>query len=109
LTNQIEQKLKELKILEESDEDYSEKIIELKVQIDKLRSQQESLNTFIPSYIRPMLTEVGSDILHRPTEGEDIDLAFSNYTSSYLNFLQYLNENNLYGDIVDSDLITIFK
>lgn len=109
LNTQIEQKLKELKKLEESDDDNSDKILELEAQINKLKSQQESLDKFIPAYIRPMLTDEGSKVLNRPSEGNDVELSFSNYTSSYLNFLQHINDNGLYVDVVDSDLLTIFK
>lgn len=85
----------------------NEEIDNLKLDISQLEDHLNQIKSLKFEVLNPALSEEGRNILYRPIRIADTNLAFNNYTDSYLGYLEYIKRNNLYLDLIDSDLASI--
>lgn len=85
----------------------NEEIDSLKLDISQLEDHLNQIKSLKFEVLNPALSEEGRNILYRPIRIADTNLAFNNYTDSYLGYLEYIKRNNLYLDLIDSDLASI--
>lgn len=84
-------------------------IDKLKSEVQILEAYLENLKNFKFGVLNTALSQQGEQILYRPEWTDDSIFAFSNYAISYKNLLNYIKDNNLYLDLVDSDLASILQ
>lgn len=106
LTKQLNDKLEELNSLDETDSEYNNKSQALNIEIENINNQINDLNNLKFERLLPLLNEKGREILKRNWDNvTDI----SDYANSYIEYLKYIINNNLYLDLIDSDLLKIFQ
>lgn len=87
----------------------NDEIEQLRANIQILEAYLESVKNFKFGILNPALSESGKQVLARPDWTDDGIFAFSNYAITYKDYLNYIKNNNLYLDLVDSDLASILQ
>ena len=87
----------------------TDEIDQLRSSIQVLESYLESIKNFKFGILNTALSEPGKQILARPDWTEDGVFAFLNYATTYKDYLNYIRNNGLYLDLVDSDLASILQ
>lgn len=81
----------------------------------KLQGELKILEDYKDFVSKSQLFALASEIsenspLQRPSSQEELtELVLNNYANSYINYLQYLKNNNLYTDLTDTDLIAVLQ
>lgn len=88
-------------------EETSNEIEELRREIETLQNHINSLGSYHHTLLQPALSQNGTNILVRAQD--NTELAYKNYTKSYIDFLDYINKNGLYLGLVDADLAAILN
>lgn len=89
--------------------DTTDEINKLRHDIQALELYLNSVQNFKFEVLNPALSESGKQILMRPDLNDKGVLAFENYADSYKHYLEYLINNGLFLDLVDSDLASILQ
>lgn len=89
--------------------DTTEEIEKLRADIQVLETYLEGVKNFKFGVLNTALSESGRRILARPNWTEDGIFAFTNYATTYKDYLNYIKNNGLYLDLVDSDLASILQ
>ena len=87
----------------------NEDIDKIRNEILMLEAYLENLKNFKYGILNTALSKKGEQLLDRPEWTNDSIFAFSNYAISYKNLLNYIKDNGLYLDLVDSDLASILQ
>lgn len=87
----------------------NEEIDKLRLQIQVLENYLKQAQNFKFGILNPALSTQGKSVLARPNGEVDTMLAFENYAMSYKDYLNYIKDNGLYLDLVDSDLASILQ
>lgn len=87
----------------------TDEITKLRLQIQALENYLDKSKDFKFGVLSPALNETGQGILSRPNGVADTMLSFENYAMSYKDFLNYIKDNDLYLDLVDSDLAAVLQ
>lgn len=88
--------------------DESQEVLKLQ---GELKVMEEYKDFLLKSQLLALAPEITEDsVLQRPDQTEELTQSIAdNYANSYLNYLQYLKNNNLYMDLVDTDLIAVLQ
>lgn len=105
LRTQLDTQIKALR----DDQDTTEEIDSLKAEIDSLNIHLNNLIEYQNAVIIPALSDEGKKLLKRPETWSKSLLALDNYANSYLQFLKYISDNNLYLELTDGDLRSILS
>lgn len=87
----------------------NEEIEKLKSNIQLLEAYLDIIKNYKFGVLNPALSQSGQDLLMRPNWDNNNLTAFENYSKTYIDYLNYIKNNNLYLDLVDSDLASILQ
>lgn len=87
----------------------TDEIEQLRANIQVLEAYLEGVKNFKFGVLNPALSESGKQVLARPDWTDNGVFAFANYAITYKDYLNYIKNNSLYLDLVDSDLASILQ